>query len=465
MPYPGVRAAAVLVAGLLAALPGRRRPGQTAGPATSVLRTAEAREAFLEKADVVGARQLGKGVTKPWRLTLKEGDVVQDAAFQDVDAHKEEARFRSGRTERDFRDFYGYNIAAYRLARLLGYDDLVPVSIERVWKGRRGALTWWVDKKWDEDERVKEGAEPPDVPAWERQLYLARAFTALVADTDRNLGNQLVTADFHLWLIDFTRAFRHTHGAEDAVAAAPHRSAFLRSAQGAARRGRRGRVVPVGGSAGAQGAAGAARRDGRALRGARRSARRPERGLLRIRPHVPPFAGAAMNAVVHEAINRQINAELTASYSYLQMSAFCARQAFNGCAHWLRLQSQEEYGHAMKLYDFLIARDGAVELGAMPAPKQTFDTIAAVFEAALSQEQEVSRQIDALYELAFREKAFAATVELQWFLTEQVEEEKSAREIVAKFRLVGNDPSSLLDLDRELGSRTRRRVGPGRADG
>ena len=65
-----------------------------------------------------------------------------------------------------------------------------------------------------------------------------------------------------------------------------------------------------------------------------------------------------MNAVVHEAINRQINAELTASYSYLQMSAFCARQAFNGCAHWLRLQSQEEYGHAMKLYDFLIARDG-----------------------------------------------------------------------------------------------------------
>ena len=161
-----------------------------------------------------------------------------------------------------------------------------------------------------------------------------------------------------------------------------------------------------------------------------------------------------MNAVVHEAINRQINAELTASYSYLQMSAFCARQAFNGCAHWLRLQSQEEYGHAMKLYDFLIARDGAVELGAMPAPKQNYDTITQVFETALAQEQDVSRQIDALYELAFREKAFATTVELQWFLTEQVEEEKSAREIVAKFRLVGNDPASLLDLDRELGSRT-----------
>lgn len=191
----------------MAALPEGAR-GQTApvrGP-----RTAEARETFLAKADVVAAKRIGKGVTNPWKLTLREGEFVQDAAFQDVDAQKDEVRFRSGRSERDFRDYYGYNIVAYRLARLLGYDELVPVSVERVWKGRRGALTWWVDKKWDEDERVKAGVTPPDVPAWERQLYLARAFTALVADSDRNLGNQLVTADFHLWLIDFTRAFRHT---------------------------------------------------------------------------------------------------------------------------------------------------------------------------------------------------------------------------------------------------------------
>jgi len=200
----GVRTAALLVAGLLAAWPA------TADQTVRQPRTPAAQEAFLEKADVVGAKQLGKGVTKPWRLTLRDGEFVQDAAFQDVDKAKDEVRFRSGRSERDFRDFYGYNIAAYRLARLLGYDDLVPVSIERVWKGRRGAVTWWVDKKWDEDERVKEGAQPPDVAAWERQLYRARAFTALVADSDRNLGNQLVTADFHLWLIDFTRAFRHT---------------------------------------------------------------------------------------------------------------------------------------------------------------------------------------------------------------------------------------------------------------
>jgi ferritin len=161
-----------------------------------------------------------------------------------------------------------------------------------------------------------------------------------------------------------------------------------------------------------------------------------------------------MSPVVHEAINRQINAELGASYSYLAMSAFCARQAFLGCAHWLRLQSQEEYGHALKLYDFLLARDGTVELKAMAEPKASYDTIASVFEAALLQEQEVSRQIDSLYELAFKEKAYAAFVELQWFLTEQVEEEKSAREIVKKFHLIGDDPGSLIDLDRELGTRT-----------
>jgi hypothetical protein len=201
----GLGAAALVVAGLVAAW-----PSAAAAQGAGALRTAEAREAFLESAEVVDAKKVGKGVTNPWRLTLRQGDVVHDAAFQDVDTLKEEARFRSGRTERDFRDFYGYNIVAYRLARMLGYDDLVPVSVERVWKGRRGAVTWWVDKKWDEDERQKLGVEPTDVQAWEQQLYLARAFNALVADTDRNLGNQLVTADFHLWLIDFTRAFRHT---------------------------------------------------------------------------------------------------------------------------------------------------------------------------------------------------------------------------------------------------------------
>lgn len=161
-----------------------------------------------------------------------------------------------------------------------------------------------------------------------------------------------------------------------------------------------------------------------------------------------------MNAKVVEAINRQINSELTASYSYLAMSAFCERQKFTGAARWLRLQSQEEHMHAMKLLDFLLARDCDVQLRPIELPAQKFASVADVFRSALAQEQDVSKQIDALYETAFNEKAFAAVAELQWFLTEQVEEEKTAREIVAKFDLVGSDPASLLEIDRELGARS-----------
>ena len=136
------------------------------------------------------------------------------------------------------------------------------------------------------------------------------------------------------------------------------------------------------------------------------------------------------------------------------MSAYCERQKFTGAARWLRLQSQEEYMHAMKLFDFILARDENVDLVAIERPHLAFNTVADVFIRALEQEQEVSRQIDSLYEVAFAEKAFAAVAELQWFLTEQVEEEKTGREIVARFKMVGSDPASLLDLDRELGTRS-----------
>ena len=161
-----------------------------------------------------------------------------------------------------------------------------------------------------------------------------------------------------------------------------------------------------------------------------------------------------ISQAVQDAINRQINNELSASYSYVAMSAYCEGRNFPGCARWLRLQSREEHGHAMRLLDFLLARNGKVELKGVSGQATEYPSIAAVFEAALRQETEVSDQIDALYELAFKEKSFAALAELHWFLTEQVEEEKTTRQIVARFQLVGNDPASLLDLDRELGSRT-----------
>jgi ferritin len=107
----------------------------------------------------------------------------------------------------------------------------------------------------------------------------------------------------------------------------------------------------------------------------------------------------------------------------------------------------------MKLFDFVLARDGAVELKAIAHPSTTFESLAAVFEQTLTHEQAVTAQINALYELCFTEKAFAEMTELQWFLTEQVEEEKTAREIVAKFRLIKGDPAATLDIDRELGAR------------
>ena len=161
-----------------------------------------------------------------------------------------------------------------------------------------------------------------------------------------------------------------------------------------------------------------------------------------------------MNQTVLDAINRQINAELSASYTYLAMSAYCRQHNFPGFASWLRVQSTEEYSHALRLFDFLLDRGARVELKALAQPSSEYPTVASVFETALQQELEVSKQIDALYDLAFREKTFAAMAQLQWFLLEQVEEEKTAREIVAKFKLIGNDGASLLDLDRELGSRS-----------
>ena len=161
-----------------------------------------------------------------------------------------------------------------------------------------------------------------------------------------------------------------------------------------------------------------------------------------------------MHADVLHAINTQINSEFQAWYQYLAMAAFCEREKFTGAARWLKLQSVEEYHHGMKLFDFVLARNGAVELGAIDQPTVEFDTFGDVFERVLDQEERVTAQINDLYELAFRSKAFAEMTELQWFLTEQVEEEKTAREIVARFRLVGDDAGSLLDLDRELGARS-----------
>jgi len=160
-----------------------------------------------------------------------------------------------------------------------------------------------------------------------------------------------------------------------------------------------------------------------------------------------------MTSKVLDAITQQIANEFGASFSYLSMAAWCEHHKYMGAGQWLRMQSQEEHGHAMKLFNFVLARNYPVVLPGIEKPRSEFAAIVDVFEKALAQEQDVSKQIDALYELAFKEKVFAAMAELQWFITEQVEEEKTVREIVAKFHMVKDDPASVLDVDRELGGR------------
>jgi len=161
-----------------------------------------------------------------------------------------------------------------------------------------------------------------------------------------------------------------------------------------------------------------------------------------------------LSPVMQEAINDQINNELFSSYIYLSMSAWCEYHQFTGSAQWLRVQSQEEQTHAMRLKDFLLARHCPVTFRAIEQPETEFETLVEVFEKALAQEQQVTGQIDKLYELAFQDKAFAAMVELEWFITEQVEEEKSVRGIVHKLKMVQHDPASLFGMDNELGQRS-----------
>lgn len=156
---------------------------------------------------------------------------------------------------------------------------------------------------------------------------------------------------------------------------------------------------------------------------------------------------------VYAAINDQVNNELSASHSYLAMSGVCEELNFPGAARWFRLQSEEERGHALRLFDFIHTRNFGVTLRKITVETTRATSLIEIFRASLTQEEQVSQQIDALYDLAMQHKDFAAVVELQWFVTEQVEEEKSARDIIAKLEHAGTDASALLEIDRELGGR------------
>jgi hypothetical protein len=200
-----IRQLIVFLAGAHLMLSPARLPGQE----QSTLLSKEEVYRFLLTAKVIKGERIGKGVTHPWRLTLSAGDFTHDASFQDIDVHTQEAGFAGGGRELNFSDSFHYNIAAYELAVLLELDDMVPITVEREWEGKRGSLSWWVDDiKMDEDERLKQGLTPPDTRYWNRQMHSVRVFSQLIYDTDRNLQNVLITGDWKIWIIDFSRAFR-----------------------------------------------------------------------------------------------------------------------------------------------------------------------------------------------------------------------------------------------------------------
>jgi len=164
-------------------------------------------------------------------------------------------------------------------------------------------------------------------------------------------------------------------------------------------------------------------------------------------------AQVVMNEAVEEAINRQIHAELASAHLYLAMSASFAAEGLPGCSHWMRVQAREEVEHAMRFIDHLADRGGRVTLAALDQPPSEFGSARSAFEQVLEHEREVTRSIHTLYELSLEQRDHASQPLLLSFISEQIEEEKSAAEIVDQLRMVGDSKGSLLFIDRHLGKR------------
>jgi hypothetical protein len=202
----------VLVVLLLASVVPAPSYAQTVAAAPAPQLTAEQMKDFLKNAKIIRSRTTSKGVTAPKKVTLSDGVITHDAIFQAVDEKQMVANLggggRQAKTELNFVDSYRYNLAAYALAELLGLDYMMPVYVERRWSGTTGSIGWWVTTLMDESDRLKKKIQPPNPAEWNNQMYRMRIFTALVRDTDRNLTNVLITPEWKIFMIDFTRGFR-----------------------------------------------------------------------------------------------------------------------------------------------------------------------------------------------------------------------------------------------------------------
>jgi ferritin len=160
-----------------------------------------------------------------------------------------------------------------------------------------------------------------------------------------------------------------------------------------------------------------------------------------------------MNDKVQDALNAQLNAELYSSYLYLSMAAYFESTNLAGFANWMNVQAQEELMHAMKFYDYINERGGRVILKQIEGPPSIWDSPKVAFEHVLKHERKVTSLINSLVDLSMLEKDHATYNFMQWFVSEQVEEESSAETVLNKLKLVGSDGSGILMLDQELGAR------------
>jgi ferritin len=160
-----------------------------------------------------------------------------------------------------------------------------------------------------------------------------------------------------------------------------------------------------------------------------------------------------MKGAVRDAIAEQIKHEFNSAYLYLSIAGSFAVANLPGFSHWMREQSDEERGHAMKFFDFLLDRGEHVQLQAIDQPPYAFRSPLDTLEQALEHEKEITSRIHKLYELSVQENDYPAQVLLSWFVEEQVEEEKTATEIVERLRMAGEEGAALLLLDKEMGAR------------
>ncbi len=160
-----------------------------------------------------------------------------------------------------------------------------------------------------------------------------------------------------------------------------------------------------------------------------------------------------LSQTMNKALNEQIKWELYSGYLYLSMSAYLNGLGLDGCALWMRYQAQEELMHAMKFFDFVNSRGGQPQLAAIDAPPAEWKSPLAVFEQALEHEQHVTKRINDLVDVALGERDHATNIFLQWFVTEQVEEEEHVGGIVNKLKLVGDGGEAMFMMDKELGQR------------